>query len=119
MTRKTRQQKSETKVETTAVGTTYDKFIKSLTPKEQSDFEQEYKDFLVSEMLLAAMQEDNVSVRELARLAGISPTIVQGIRSGEKQNVTVSSLVKILKALNCSLVVEKNGQRFPLELSVN
>jgi hypothetical protein len=30
------------------------------------------------------MEQDDISVRKLARLAGISPTIVQAIRSGTK-----------------------------------
>lgn len=98
------------------VQTTYDRFIGNMTAKEKKEWEEEYKEFLVSEMLLAAMQEDEVSVRELAKLAGVSPTIVQGIRSGERENVTIHSFVKILKALNCSLIVEKNGNYFPLEL---
>ena len=65
------------------------------------------------------MQEDDISVRELAKAAGISPTIVQGVRSGTSQNVTMQSFFKMMNALGCSLVVEKDKLRFHLELPKN
>ena len=60
---------------------TVDYFLESLTPKERNKHEESYKDFLVSEMIIAAMENDDVSVRELAKTAGISPTTVQNLRS--------------------------------------
>lgn len=45
-----------------------------------------YKEFLLSEMILAAMEEDDVSVRQLTKLAGVSPTIVQEMKSGSKES---------------------------------
>ncbi len=66
------------------IKSTCDEFVESLKAKEKKDFEQEYKDLLFSEIILAIMEQDDISVRKLARLAGISPTIVQAIRSGTK-----------------------------------
>lgn len=95
----------------------YDEFIETLTPKELAEYKKEYRELLLSEMLLAIMAEDDISVRKLAKEAGVSPTIIQGIRSGTNQNVTVKSLVKILKALDSSLmVIERNGNQIPLDL---
>lgn len=105
-----------TKVKTTRVKSDYDKFMETLTPKELEKYKQEYKEFLLSEMVLAAMEEDDISVRKLAKAAGVSPTVVQGIRSGNNQNITMNSFVKILSALGCSIVIEKNGNRIPLDL---
>lgn len=99
--------------------TTYDKFMESLTQQEKEDYKKEYKEFLLSEMLLAAMEEDEVSVRKLARAAGVSPAIIQGLKSKAHKNVTIKNLVKILKALGCSLIVEKDGSRFPINISQN
>lgn len=99
--------------------TTYDEFMESLTPKQQEEYKKEYQEFLFSEMLLAAMEEDQISVRKLAKAAGVSPAIIQGIRSKANKNVTIKSFVKILNALGCSLVVEKNGNRFPIEIPRN
>lgn len=64
---------------------TYDIFYESLSKEEQKKFDEEYRELLVSELLIAAMQEDDISVRRLAQAAGVSPTIVQGIRSGERK----------------------------------
>ncbi len=64
---------------------TVDKFVESLSPKEKKSFDAEYKELLLSEMILAAMEEDHVSVRRLAKLAGVSPTIIQSMRSGVKK----------------------------------
>jgi hypothetical protein len=48
---------------------TVDTFVDSLNPKELKQFNEEYKELLLSELLLAAMQQDEVSVRKLAKMA--------------------------------------------------
>jgi hypothetical protein len=53
------------------VKTTCGEFIDSLSPKQKKQYEKEHKEFLISEMLLAAMEGDNVSVRKLAKLAAV------------------------------------------------
>jgi DNA-binding Xre family transcriptional regulator len=95
---------------------TYDEHIKNMSKARRKKFDEGYRELLLSELLIAVMQEDEVSVRELAKAAGISPTIVQGVRSGTSQNITMQSFLKMMKALGCSLVVEKNKLRLPLEL---
>ena len=95
---------------------TYDKFFESMTSKQRRNFEKGYKDLLLSEMLIAAMNQDSISVRELAKEAGVSPTIVQGMRSGTRKNVSAISLFRILKALGYKLVAERDGCSFPLDL---
>lgn len=94
---------------------TYDKYIKSLSAQEKKDFEKEYRDLLLSEMLIAAMEQDNVSVRKLAKAAGVSPTIIQGIRSGTRSQVSMQSFFKILHALGYTMFVERNGNTIPLD----
>ena len=95
---------------------TYDRFIKNMSPARKKKFDEGYRDFILSELLIALMKEDEVSVRELAKEAGLSSAIVQGIRSGTKQNITLQSFLKILNALGCSLIVKKNKETYPLEL---
>lgn len=90
--------------------TTTERFLQSLTPKERKQFDKEHKEFLISEMILAAMAEDNVSVRQLAKLAGVSPTLVQDLRSGVKQNATIKTFLKIVSALGYNILLEKNGE---------
>lgn len=96
---------------------THDKFIQSMTPAQKKEYDEGYRSFVLSELLLAIMKDDAISVRELAKEAGLSPAIIQGIRSGDKQNITTQSFFKILQALGCSLVVQKDKQIFPLELA--
>ena len=102
---------------TKKIESTYDEFIKSLTPQQKKEFEREYKDLLFSELLIAIMEEDEISVRKLAKAAGISPTVIQGLRSGSKKNITMNNFLKILKVLGCSLVIERKGCRVPVNLA--
>lgn len=92
------------------VSTTYDKHIKSLSSDELKAYKKGYKEFLLSELIIAAMHEDDVSVRALAKAAGISPTIVQEIRAGKRKNVSLQSFLKIVEALGYSFVLEKPGK---------
>lgn len=90
-----------------------DRFIESLSDEEKKKFDEEYRELLVSEMLIAAMEKDAVSVRELAKAAGVSPTTVQGIRSGAN-NPTIENFFKIFSTLGYTIVAEKDDERFPL-----
>ena len=94
---------------------TYEKFVSSLSPKEKAEFEQEYLELSVSEMLLAAMEEDNISVRKLSEISGVSPTIIQEVKSGTRPNVSLRSFCKILKGLGYTLTAEKNGLKVPFD----
>ena len=99
------------------VKSTVEKFIESLSAKELKNFNEKRQEFILSELILAAMEKDNISVRKLAKMAGVSPTIVQAMRSGTKKDFSMQSFFKILKGLGCkSLMVELNGQYIPLDI---
>ena len=53
---------------------TYEEFIQDR--KQTKLLDKEYKELVVSELLLAAMHEDHLSVRKLAASAGVSPKII-------------------------------------------
>jgi DNA-binding Xre family transcriptional regulator len=76
---------------------TYESFIADSEQKALLD--KEYQELLISEILIAAMKEDRISVRKLAKSAGVSPTIIQGLRSGNKTNITIDTLSWILDAI--------------------
>ena len=95
--------------------TTVEKFLQALTPKQRKQFDKEHREFLISEMIIAAMECDHISVRKLAELAGISPTIIQGIRSGKRKNITVKTFSRLLNVLGFSLVIEKGDLRLPID----
>jgi DNA-binding Xre family transcriptional regulator len=84
---------------------TYKRLTKN--PKRRAKIEKEYKELLLSELLIALMEEDQVSVRKLAKAAGISPSIIQDIRTGKKENITLKSFSNIASALGYKVVLEK------------
>ena len=81
---------------------TYEEFVQDTEQKALLD--AEYKELLLSELLAAAMKEDHISVRKLASLAGVSPTIIQDLRSGNKTNFTIETLSRILDAIGYQIV---------------
>ncbi len=101
---------------TKKIKSTYDKLMESITQKEKKEYEKDLKDFLISEIILAAMEEDNISVRRLAKLAGVSPTIVQEMRSGAKRSFNTDSFFKVMKGLGYNVFLERNGAMTPLGL---
>jgi len=82
---------------------TYEKFIENKKQKRLLD--REYRELLISELLLAAMEEDHLSVRKLAAEAKVSPTIIQSLKSGKKTNITIETLSRILEVVGYQIVL--------------
>ena len=59
--------------------TTFEQFFKD-NPDQKEIYDKEYNDFLLSEFMLEQMEAQNISVRELAKKADVSPTIIQKLR---------------------------------------
>lgn len=57
---------------------TYDELMQD--PDFKKLYKKSYLELVLSELIIAIMQEDNVSIRSLAKQAGISPTIIQDIK---------------------------------------
>lgn len=70
---------------------TYEEFQED--PKQKKLLEKEYNALLVSELLLAAMGRDDISIRKLAVAAGVSPTIIQGLRTDKRFNLTLETFI--------------------------
>jgi transcriptional regulator with XRE-family HTH domain len=86
--------------------TTFDKFINK-NPKEKKIFEKEYNDFLISEFILQKMEEENISIRALAEKAGVSPTIIQKMRSKNSEKITYRTFSNMLNTLGYKISIEK------------
>ncbi len=84
---------------------TFDRLMQN--PDWKAGFEKGYEKFLVSEFLIEAMKENKISVRKLAEKAGVSPTIIQNMRSGKSCNISLNTLAPILSALHYRLVFER------------
>lgn len=80
----------------------------------KEEFDKAYQEFALSELLLSLMAEDDISVRKLAKAAGLSPTSIQKMRSGEQRDIKVSNLLRIAQEFGYSLFLEKGNQRIPI-----
>jgi Zn-dependent peptidase ImmA (M78 family) len=86
--------------------TTFDKFINS-NPKRKKEFDKEYNEFLLSEFVLEKMEEEHVSVRTLAKKAGVSPTVIQKIRSKNAERINYRTFSNVLNSLGYRINIEK------------
>lgn len=87
---------------------TYEEMI--LNPKVKKDLDTGYKELVISELVLALMQEDHVSVRMLAKQAGLSPTTIQELKTKNKLP-NMKTFFKIMDHFNLKVTIQKeNGQ---------
>ena len=86
--------------------TTFDKFITN-DPEQKALFEKEYNAFLLSEFVLEKMEEEKISVRALAKKAGVSPTVIQKIRSKEAERINFRTFTNVLNTLGYRISIER------------
>jgi DNA-binding Xre family transcriptional regulator len=86
--------------------TTFDKFVTN-NPGEKDLFEQEYNNFILSEFILEKMEQENISVRTLAQKAGVSPTVIQKIRSKQSERINFRTFTSVLKTLGYKIRLER------------
>ncbi len=91
---------------------TFEREMQEATFKET--FEKEYNEFLLSETILAMMEEAHKSVRKLANESGLSSTVIQNIRSGTQEDIKLSNFINISHACGYKLILEKNHQQIIL-----
>lgn len=92
--------------------TTFEKEMRD--PEFRKGFEEEYKRFLLSEIMLEMMEKKKFTVRRLAAEAGLSPTVIQDLRSDKRKNATLSSISSLLKPLGGSLVIKDGKKEYAL-----
>lgn len=85
---------------------TYERLIHD-DPNFEKDLNKKYREFILSELLMALMEEDHISVRKLAQEAGVSPSLVQDLRSGKKDNLTFKNFSNLVDALGYDIILEK------------
>lgn len=89
---------------------TYERLIHE-DSKFEKDLEKRYREFILSELLLAVMEEDHISIRKLAKEAGVSPSLIQDLRTGKKDNLTFRSFSNIVEALGYDIILEKRKRK--------
>ena len=75
-----------------------------------------YKKKLISELLLEAMHINLISVRDLAKKSGLSPALVQNIRSGKNPSPTLKSLIQIFSPLGYNIFIGNKMKTHPLKI---
>jgi DNA-binding Xre family transcriptional regulator len=75
----------------------------------------EYKALLFSELMISIMEDDDISIRELAKEADISPSVIQDLRSGKQYDIKVSNLVKIAHAFGYEVILQKGKKRLTFQ----
>lgn len=92
------------------VSSTYERPIGE-DPEFEKDLKKRYQEFILSELLLAVMEEGHISIRKLAAEAGVSPSLIQDLRTGKKDNLTLRSFSNIVEALGYDIILEKRKRR--------
>lgn len=88
---------------------TFDRVMEN--PRQRKKFEKEYTNFLLSELLLKAMEEQKISVRKLSSQSGISTSVIQNLRAMQPVNITLKTLNALFSALGYELAARK-GEKF-------
>ena len=93
---------------------TIDKWLQD--PDIRNEYEATKKELVLSELFSALMEEDQKSVRQLAKEAGISPSVIQIIRTGKQEDIKLTNFMYITEALSyhLELVSDQGKQRIPL-----
>lgn len=91
---------------------TFERLMQDQDFKEK--YECEHRKTLLSELMLSLMEEDEKSVRKLAHAIGLSPTVIQKIRSGKQEDIKMSNFINIVHACGYHLVLEKGAHRISL-----
>ena len=91
---------------------TFDQEMKD--PDFKKSFEEGYKEFLWSELIVDLMEEAQKSVRGLATEAGLSATIIQNLRSGKQDDLKMKNFINIAEACGYHLVLEKGSHRIQI-----
>lgn len=84
-------------------------------PKFKKAFEEGYRELLFSELMISIMDNDDVSIRELAKEAGISPSVIQDLRTGKQQDIKVSNLIKIAHVFGYEVILQKGKTRLTFQ----
>ena len=88
---------------------TFDKMMKE--PEFKAKFEEGYEDFLLLELLIDLIDNNQKSISEIAKEANINPSLIQDICNNTKQDIKISQFLKVIKACDYNLILEKGENR--------
>jgi DNA-binding Xre family transcriptional regulator len=82
----------------------FEEFVSS--PKRKKLLDKKYQELCLTEFVLSLMEEEAISVRALAKEIGVSPTVIQDIRSNKHSNITLSTFFGLTSALGATIKLE-------------
>lgn len=85
-------------------------------PSQKEKFEKEYSQFLISELLLEAMEENQISVRALSKQSGVSTSTIQNMRAMKPSNITMRTVAALLFTLGYKLEAKKGEKIISLSI---
>lgn len=91
---------------------TFDREMKNSAFK--AAFKKSYKTFLISELLISMMDNDKKSVRELAKEAHLSPTVIQKVRSRKQNDMKMRNFINISRACGYQIILKKGKDSLSL-----
>lgn len=91
---------------------TFEREMQNASFREQ--FEEEYSEFVLAETIKSLMESGHKSVRTLAKESGLSPTVIQNMRSGQQEDVKLRNFINISHACGYKIILEKNDERIAL-----
>ncbi len=80
----------------------------------RTPFEKEYKEFVLAEVLANLMKESHKTIRGLAEEIGISPTIIQRVKSGQQKDLKITNFLNIVEACGYHIYLEKGDRRIEI-----
>jgi DNA-binding Xre family transcriptional regulator len=87
---------------------------KMQNPDFKAKFETGYQNFLLSELFIAMIENDDISIEQLAKEVNISPSLIQDICSGKQKDLKFSNFLELAKVCGYSLILEKGEERISL-----
>jgi len=93
---------------------TFERMMKDASFKKE--FNKQYKEFLLSELVIALMENDSKSVRKLASECGLSSTVINKLRTGKQEDVKLSNFISISESCGYHLCLQKNDEIIPIQI---
>lgn len=88
---------------------TYDLLMQD--PKRRQKFEEDYRKFILVEILIPLLEKSDMPVRSLAKVAGVSPTVIQDIKSGKKEGISYVTFISLVEALGYQATLRVTRRR--------
>ncbi len=92
--------------------------IESLSPHDKREYQQDYIQLSMNELLHEAMQKNDINIRKLAKISGVSSDSISDILKDTKEEVNMRHIIALLNSLGYKFFVEKNGEAISLDSSI-